>query len=65
MEIERLELDELLWLLAELVDRLLSLSDEVLADDRLLLDSVLDDNVLAVDRLDSDIVCELLDVLML
>ncbi len=62
--------DTLLWLLTELVDillvdKLLSLSEEVLADDRLLLDSVLVLELLRLDRLDSDIVCELLDVVTL
>ena len=59
-----LELDELLWLLREVVDKLLSLSDEVLADDKLLLDKVLEESVLAVDWLDSVIVWELLDVVI-
>lgn len=59
------ELDRLDRLLSVLDDRLLSLCEEVLAEDVLLLESVLVERLDAVDWLDSDIVCELLDVLTL
>ncbi len=59
-------LDELRLLAVDsvLLDRLETLELRDVADDRLLLDKVLEESVLAVDWLDSVIVCELLDVVI-
>lgn len=65
VETEWLELDSVLSVLKVLLDRLLRLELSDVADDRLLLESVLDERLDAVDWLDSDIVCELLEVLTL